>query len=269
MQIIKVPGINNLGVNYWKLNNPKTNDGCRNAGNAVLAELGKIRDISAIELEEIHVNNSDLNEQEKLIYENSKQAFETGDKIIFLGGDHSISYSTGRAFLDVFGRENSYLIIFDAHPDCMPSMKEPTHEEWLRALVEKEFNPLNVILIGLRKIELEERQFLDKNKIKYYELSKIENFDVFCDSIMEFVNNHNSKIYVSFDIDSVDPAFAPSTGYLEPGGFTSREILYFAKRLAKLRGLKAVDLVEIDCETDKSKGNMTVKLGAKIIEGFL
>ena len=110
MQIIKVPGLNNLGKN----------PGCRNAGNAILAELAKIRDTSVFDIDEIHVDNLRLDNQEKLIYENSKDAFENKDKLIFLGGDHSISYPLTRAFKDVFSRNNSYLIIFDAHADCMP-----------------------------------------------------------------------------------------------------------------------------------------------------
>lgn len=256
MMIVKVPGLNNLGKN----------DGCRNAGNAVIAELRKIREMNVFDFEEIHVDNSNLSEQEKLIYENSEEMFETQDKVIFLGGDHSISYSIGKAFLDVFGCD-ARLIIFDAHPDTMPVMKEPTHEEWLRALVEQGFNPKNILLVGLRRLELEERAFLDKSRIKYYEVDKIEDFEIVCDSAMEFANS--GKTYVSFDIDVVDPAFAPSTGYIEPGGMSSREILYFARRLAKTKKIVAVDLVEIDSEADTERGNVTVKLGAKIVNEFL
>lgn len=259
MMIVKVPGLNNLGKN----------NGCRNAGNAILAEIGRIKEMNVFDIEEIHVNNLNIAEQEKLIYKNSKKLFEEQEKIIFLGGDHSISYSIGQAFLDVFGKDKSYLIVFDAHPDCMPSMKEPTHEEWLRALVEKGFDSKNILLVGLRKVEFEERAFLDKNKIRYFEIDKIEDFEIFCDGIMEFANGNDKKVYISFDIDAVDPAFALSTGYVEPGGFSSREILYFARRLAKLKTLKAIDVVEINSERDAGRDNMTVKLGAKIVREFL
>jgi len=92
MQIVKVPGLNGLG---------KTR-GCRNAGNAILAELkniyssekGKIIDVDLLDLEEIHVNNADLDEQEELINEDSFEIMGNQDKVIFLGGDHSISFST-------------------------------------------------------------------------------------------------------------------------------------------------------------------------------
>lgn len=258
MQIVKVPGLNNLG----------NNGGCRDAGNAILAELRREIDLG-FEIEEIHVDHGDVVSQEKLIYENSKESFENHERVIFLGGDHSISYSIVNAFNDVFGSEDSYLIVFDAHADCMPVMKEPTHEEWLRGVIEKGFNPSNIVLVGLRRIELEERRFLDSRGIKYYEMERVEDLEVLCDFVMEFVNGIDKKVYVSFDIDVVDPAFAPSTGYPEPGGFNSREILYFARRISKLKGLKGVDVVEIDSESDKARGNISVKLGAKIVKEFL
>jgi arginase family enzyme len=260
MQIIKVPG----------LNNSEKNKGCRNAGNLVISEIKKIKDISMIDLEEIHVNNDNLEEQEKLIYENSKEVFEKWERVIFLGGDQSVSYSIGRAFSNVFGKNKCYLVIFDAHADCLPYKKNIQNREWLRALIEKDyFDKDKIIIIGLRNLDLEERRFIDLNKIKYYEMEKIEDFEVLCDFITESINKLNLKVYVSFDFDVIDPAFAPSTILQEPAGMSSREIIYFAKRLSKIKNIIAVDLVEIDSERDKNFGNMTVKLGAKIMGEFL
>jgi len=265
MQVIKVPGLNNL----------EKNNGCRNAGNAVLKELkGFIdeREFALLDLEEIHVDNSKVDEQLDLIYENSLDVFskqEKQEKVIFLGGDHSISYPIGKAFLSEFGEDKSYLIVFDAHADCMPAMKEPTHEEWLRALVEAGWDPKKIMLVGLRRIEPEEREFLDSSGITYWEMDAFSDMEIMCDSIMEFVNDREGVFYFSLDIDAVDPAFAPSTGYLEPGGFTSREILYFVKRISRLKNMKAFDLVEIDCERDKGVGDITVKLGGKILKEVL
>lgn len=261
MQIIKVPGINNLDKGI----------GCRNAGNVILNELKEFmdkRDFVLLNLEEIHVDNNKIDEQWELIYKNSKEVFEIQDKVIFLGGDHSISHPIGKAFLETFGKEKSYLVVFDAHPDCMPALREPTHEEWLNAIVKDGWDPSKIILIGLRKIEPEERKFLDEKGIKYWEMDKFSDMEIMCDSIMEFVNN-DGYFYFSLDIDAVDPAFAPSTGYLEPGGFTSREILYFVKRISKLGNMRAFDLVEIDSEKDKNIENITVKLGAKILKEVL
>jgi len=248
MQIIKVPGVNGLG------NTGKT----RNAGNAIIEETGKGK---LLDIEEIHVDNSNLEEQEKLIYENAKQELEKG-KTAFLGGDHSISYSTCKAFMNYFGAEESFLIVFDAHADLMPSMKEPTHEEWLRKLIEEGWKTENIILVGLRKIENKELEFLKQNNMRYFEMKNIEDKEGVADLIMEASQGKN--LYLSLDIDVVDPAFAPGTGYLEPGGFSSQEIFYFMRRLKKLKNLKALDIVEV-----QEDNKMTVKLAARILEEFL
>jgi len=75
------------------------------------------------------------------------------------------------------------------------------------------------------------------------------------------------ELYVSIDIDVIDPAFAPGTGYCEPGGLSTRDFLYLIQRINKLKNLKAIDLVEIN--PDKDKENMTVKLGAKILSELI
>ena len=57
-----------------------------------------------------------------------------------------------------------------------------------------------------------------------------------CDSIMYVAKNFGA-LYISVDIDVLDPAFAPGTGYKEAGGMSTRELLYFLQRLRKLKNL--------------------------------
>ena len=267
--VIKVPGINGFG---------KTK-GCERAGNAIIEELngvytneqGKIVNVESLDLEEIHLNNNDLELSNKLIYENAFESYDK-EKVIFLGGDHSISYSTTRAFLDYCQSQNpirdSCLIVFDAHPDLMPSMKEPTHEEWLRKLIDDGFNPRNILLVGIRNSDKKELEFIEEKGIRMISIdSLLLSIEDICDSIMEFADK--KELYVSLDIDVVDPSFAPSTGYREVGGLTSRQMIYLIQRLNKVKTLRAVDLVEINSERDKEKGNITVKLGAKILGELL
>jgi len=273
MFIVKVPGINGLG---------KTK-GCEKAGNAVLESLkeiygneqGKPIDVRLLDLEEIHLDNSDLEKANNLIFKNAMEVFETQTKTFFLGGDHSVSYSLGKAFLDhcrSSGKEPC-LIIFDAHPDCMPSVpgspkgsEIPTHEEWLRALIEQGFPAENILLVGVRNADTQETEFLSRNKIRFIGMNQLlEDLRDTCDVIMEF--SSQKELYLSLDIDALDPAFAPATGYAEPGGLTSRQFLYLIQRLNKIKNLRAVDLVEINPE--KTGAEMTVKLGAKILSEFL
>ena len=262
MYIVKVPGINGLG---------KTK-GCEGAGNEIIKALRDVHsneqdipiDVDLFDLEEIHLDNSNLDLTNKLIYKNSLKAFETKPKTIFLGGDHSISYSMGKAFLNycrTSGKEPC-LIVFDSHPDCMPAMKEPTHEEWLRKLIEEGFPAENILLVGLRNSWQTETMFLKEKKIQQISINSImEDIDNIADTIMEFTQG--KEVYVSVDIDIVDPAFAPATGYPVAGGLTSRQMIYLMQRLNKIKNLRGVDIVEIN--PDKDVNEMTVKLGAKIV----
>ncbi len=266
MFIVKVPGINGLG---------KTK-GCERAGNAIIQKLkeiysseeGKIIDTSSLDLEEIHLDNSNIELTNKLIYENALEIFETKPKTIFIGGDHSISYSLTKAFFDFCKKEKKKpcLIVFDAHPDLMEPMKEPTHEEWLRAIIEQGFPSENVLLVGLRNSHIDEIDFIKKNKIKTLSINNLtEDLADMCDTIMEFSNG--KELYLSIDIDVIDPVFAPSTGYPEIGGLTSRQFLYLIQRIKKIKSLRAIDLVEINEKNDKE--GITVALGAKIIAELL
>jgi len=266
MFLVKVPGINGLG---------KTK-GCEKAGNAILKSLKDIYsneqgipvDVNLLNLEEIHLDNSNLEYTDKLIYKNSLEIFQTKPKVLFLGGDHSISYSTTRAFMDNCqnSKKEPCLIVFDAHPDCMKPMKEPSHEEWLRKLVEEGFPPQNILLVGVRNSYPEETIFLNSKKIRIISMNQlIEDLHDSCDIIMEFSNR--KELYVSIDADVVDPAFVPGLSYPESGGLTSRQFIYLIQRINKIKNLKAVDLVEINPEKDRE--NLAVKFGAKILSELL
>ena len=280
--IVKVPGINGLG---------KT-QGCEKSGNAILKSLkeiytnenGKEINVKDLDLEEIHLDNSNLELSNNLIYKNAFETFEEKPKTVFLGGDHSVSYSLTRAFFDYCqnsGRGESCLIVFDAHADCMEPMKEPTHEEWLRKLIEKQikdfyssvedaerdgFPTQNILLVGVRNIWKTELEFLKEKNIRVITMNQLlDNLQDTCDIIMEF--SKNKELYVSIDIDVIDPAFAPAVYYKEPGGLTSREFIYLIQRINKMKNLRAVDIVEINPEKDKD--GLTVKLGAKILGELL
>lgn len=224
MLIVKVPFINGLG---------KTK-GCEKAPN-LLAKNAK----------EIIVDNDNAKESLTKIYNGAFQILKKNEKVLFIGGDHSISYPLTKAFSKV-SRRKKCLIVFDAHTDCMKPMKEPTHEEWLRAVIEEKLFD-KVILIGMRKIEPEEEKFLKGRKEV-----EINNLDL----------SDDYEIYFSIDIDVFDPRIAPGTGYLEKNGMKIKE---FYELLSKIKDkAKAIDLVEVNPEKDLN--NKTVNLALEIIK---
>ena len=237
------------------------NIGCEKAPDEVVKELSNIYSNekgwdSGFIVGTVKVVLGNIDETNKNILE------KEGD--IFVGGDHSITYSCVKSFKDNFGDVG--LLVFDAHPDCYLDDKNfLNHENYVAFLVKGGIvKPENIVLVGIRNSDPKEISFLKENKIKYFTMKQIYgNINDVCDTIMEIVREF-SNLYVSIDIDVVDPAFAPGTGYLEPGGMSSRDLIYFLQRLKLLKNLKRLDLVEIN--PDKDINGMTVKLGAKIIK---
>ena len=220
-----------------------------------------------IDSEEIYFGERDLIEINELIYKKVFESFK--EKLLFVGGDHSSSFPLTRAFFNYTENEGKEpcLIIFDAHPDLMEPVdkKIPTHEEWLRALIEYGFPIKNILLVGVRNIDPAEKKFMGE-KIRSISIEELMfDLEAKTDAIMEF--GYGKDVYVSIDIDFVDPAYAPGTGYCEPGGVSSKEFLYILRRISKMKNLRAVDLVEIN--PSKDEGNKTVELGRRIVKQFL
>lgn len=228
------------------------NNGCEKAPDQIIKELKNIWLCEDFKL---------LNYSED---ECSKEKIKDG--FIYLGGDHSISYHTIKNL--AAKSKNFGLIVFDAHPDVYQEFKFPTHEDWLYYLLEEKIiKKENVIILGIRASDEKEIEYLQRNKIKFYTSKQLYlDRDNICDSVMERVREF-SDLYLSIDIDFLDPAFAPGTGYMEPGGASTRDLLYFIQRLKLLKNLKAADIVEVN--PDKDINDMTSKTAAKIIGELL
>ncbi len=211
-------------------------------------------------VEKIKVDNDNIQESENILYMKAKEIFNKNEKQVFIGGDHSITYPIFKAFQEK--NKNSFLIIFDAHVDCDFCANEPTHEEWLRGVIEAGFNPKNIILIGARKMWDVEKKFLAENEIKVF--NGMFDIESATDYITEMANG--KELYVSIDIDVLDPAFAPAVNYPEPAGLNSKEFFYILKRILKVKSLKTMDIVEIVPQKDKNSDNLTLRTVAKIIE---
>ncbi len=181
----------------------------------------------------------------------------------FVGGDHSITYGSFKGFYKIF--KNSGIIIFDAHPDLEINSGSVTHEDYLRKLIEeKVLKKQDVILVGIRKVSKNERKFIKGVKV-YYMKDIVDNEDKVCDEITNLTKRFDG-LYLSVDIDVLDPKFAPGTGYFEKNGMSLKQLIYFLKKIKKLRNLRRIDLVEIN--PDKDVNRRTIKAGKKIVEVF-
>ena len=170
-----------------------------------------------------------------------------------IGTNHSITYSAFKAFAK--NNPGAGIIVFDAHPD----------EGFLGSLVEQRIlDKNNIILVGIRNMSKEQKRFIDDNKIKNYSMKEIsfEALHEVADSVMSVARQWN-KAYISISLDVLDPAFAPAVEKPEPGGISTRDLLYFIQRLKMLRNIWMYDVVGFN--PDKDANDATAKVAAKII----
>jgi arginase family enzyme len=170
-----------------------------------------------------------------------------------LGPDHSITYPGFKAFAK--NNPGAGMIVFDAHPD----------EDFLGSLIEQGILDKNsIILVGIRSMAKEQKRFIDENRIKNYSMKEIsfEALHEVADSVMS-VARQWSKVYISIGLDVLDPTFAPGADKSEPGGMSTRDLLYFIQRLKMLRNIWMYDVVGFN--PDKDVNDITAKVAAKIL----
>ena len=179
--------------------------------------------------------------------------------IFVLGGEHLITLGTYTSF-----PKNTGFVVFDAHYDLRDEYADIklSHAAYLRRIVEQR-GPENIIHVGARAFVHEELSFLEENKIKTVTDSDIQNgkaSKILRDEISTF-----DKIYTSFDLDVLDPAFAPGVGNPEAVGITSRELFELISCFDGKK-ISGVDIVELNPIYDNGA---TASLAAKIMSTIL
>lgn len=194
--------------------------------------------------------------------ENIYDKISTSSKIpISIGGDHSISRQIINALAKRHGKIS--LVYFDAHPDFVSSTTN-----YYGSVVNDVLSNIEIassVQIGIRTPEQEE---LDN--IKKYHLEVITPFDIQKHGIKLVTNSvlHRlgDKVYVSFDMDCVDPAYAPGVSVPVPMGLNSTDAVYLLKEIVK-KGIIGMDIMEV-CPSFDVK-DRTSHLASRIISEVL
>lgn len=179
---------------------------------------------------------------------------------LVLGGDHSISYPVIRAVSEKLGGPVDILHL-DAHPDIYDAFEGNTysHASSFARIMEGGY-ARRLLQVGLRSITKEGREQGKRFGVEQYEMrtfskdrEKLENL-----KLGEGVKG----VYVSVDVDCLDPAFAPGVSHIEPGGLSFRDVLNI---LQNLQGdVVAADVVEFNPQRDTVDG-MTAMVAAKLV----
>jgi agmatinase len=195
-----------------------------------------------------------------------------GVKAVTLGGDHSISLPLLRAHAAKHGPLS--VVHFDSHPDTWDSefggRKYSHGTPFRRALEEKLIQPGGYVQIGIRGPTSEPNDWQDARDLGARVITIDEALEMGIPAVIqamrETAGRSGGPVYVSLDIDSIDPAFAPGTGTPEVGGFTSHQMLQLVRGLRGLN-LTGFDLVEVNPSYDH--GDITAILAANLVFEFL
>jgi len=178
-----------------------------------------------------------------------------GERPVSLGGDHSVTYPVLKAFASHYAELS--IIHFDAHPDLYDEFggSRVSHACPFARIMEKGLAK-RLVQIGIRTLNRHQREQAEKFGVETVPMSALPAYDRL---------KIRGPVYVSFDMDVLDPAFAPGISHHEPGGMTVREAI---AHLHVIEGtIVGADIVEYNPARDIS--GMTAMVAAKILKEIL
>jgi agmatinase len=199
------------------------------------------------------------------------QVHDAGALPIVLGGDHSIAEPTIRAAAARYGPVG--LVHFDTHTDTGREVfgVELSHGTPMFRLVEGgKVDPTRYVQIGLRGYWPGEREFAWQSE---HGITSLFMHDVRELGIEEIVGRtigivRDGPVYLSVDVDVLDPAFAPGTGTPEPGGMTSSDLLWACRAVARELQLVGAEVVEV-IPTSPGSSDITALVADRIVREIL
>lgn len=225
--------------------------------------------LSGVDYGDLAVNPGYIEDSYRMIEEGLQPILEAGVVPIMLGGDHSVTLPILRAVAKKHGIVA--LIHFDSHSDTGDKRfgRKYTHGTPFRRAVEEGLVRVErSIQVGMRGSTYSRDSLDDARALGFDLVTSVEGQEMGVENMIKRVHERvgDAEAFVSFDIDFVDPAYAPGTGTPEVGGFTSSETLRLIRGLEGLN-LVAFDLVEVLPQYDPSQ--ITALLAANITYEFV
>ncbi|NVM38030.1 MAG: agmatinase [Candidatus Lokiarchaeota archaeon] len=236
-------------------------------------ELGdNITNFKVIDVGDVIIEKVNVEKNLKMIRNFIEEIYKKNERIIpiMIGGDHFCSYPVIKSVGDHFEKKNEFgILIFDSHLDFYQEWDKGvySHATVSHRIYDFEYiNNKNLLFVGTRDIDIPELELAEAENIEYinaYQL--IEGLDNYIVKIIKFFKKSNIKyLYVSIDIDALDPSIAPGTGFAMPGGFSYREMWKMLKEISENFEIIGFDLVEVAPNLDL-ENKITCNLAAKIL----
>jgi agmatinase len=217
-------------------------------------DLSPFSECQVVDAGDTGPNPVDIAEAHRTIEAGATELLRQGARVLGLGGDHSVSLPLLRAAAGAHGRLS--LLQVDAHTDTWDSYfgSKITHGTiFRRAAEEGVINPHTSVQIGLRGSLYSRSDYPENTELGFTALLAREVDTVGAEGAVALALQHlRSPVYITVDIDCLDPAFAPGTGTPEVGGLTSRELLAILRGLAGQIDVVCADVVEVSPPYDSA-----------------
>ena len=175
-----------------------------------------------------------------------------GARTLSLGGDHSVTWPIIRAYAQKY--EGLTILQIDAHPDLYDSLLGSRHSHACPfARIMEEGLVKRLVQLGIRTLNDHQREQAERFGV---EIVSIENWSKGGMPIL------SGPLYLSLDLDGLDPAYAPGVSHHEPGGLSSRQVIEIIQKLPNT--LVGADIVELNPTRDSV--GITAMLGAKLLK---
>ena len=229
-----------------------------------------LKDLDVVDLGDVEMPSGDTEKSLRLLEERVTAVAAAGVIPIVLGGDHTIALPdvTGVARHVGWGRVS--VIHFDAHADTGDTQMGSLygHGTPMRRLIESgACRGDRFLQIGLRGYwpEPATLDWMAEQGMRSFEMSEIvsRGLDAVLDEAIAIAMDECDAVFLSVDVDVVDPGSAPGTGTPEPGGLTSRQLLDAVRRIAMETPVGGVDVVEVSPPYDHAE--ITAYLGNRIV----
>ena len=178
-----------------------------------------------------------------------------------IGGDHSITTIILQAIYDTFEGKKISLLYFDAHPDFVSSTRN-----YYGSVITDSSGYINFtksILIGTRAAEMEELKNASKQKLEI--ITPIDIIDVGINATVKKIiaKCGSNKVYMSIDLDCMDPGVAPGVSVPAPGGLLPVDLIYMIKKISENLQILGMDIVELSPDYDLNQN--TANHAARIL----
>lgn len=188
---------------------------------------------------------------------------------IVLGGDHSITLPSATAVADAYGHGKVGIVHFDAHADTADRIDGNllSHGTPMRRLIESDAVPgTHFVQVGLRGYwpPREVFDWMTARGMRWFTMQEIweRGFRAVMADAITHASSMAEYLYLSIDIDSLDPSYAPGTGTPEPGGIVAADLLRMVREICREQHVVGVDIVEVAPAYDVS--DLTVNVAHRL-----